>query len=154
MGFRCCCFLNCFELFGTLRAEVNGDAFHGVVSKRWDLRRRRPGLRLAFKGLVKSTLKSCELRVFLFERSLSFCFGCSNIYLRRCAPVNPSTHLPEFFASRLPALLTMLTLLNFESLSQTDPEGTSKEAAKDCNDDGVGFGLAVLRVVKAWAAVG
>lgn len=48
----------------------------------------------------------------------------------------------------------MLALLDFERLGQADPEGTSKKAAEDCNDDGVGFGLAVLRVVKTWAAVG
>ena len=120
-----------------------------VCLEEWDLRRSRPGLRLAFKRLVKSPLKSCELWVFFFQCSLGSCLGCSNIYLRRCAPVNPSTHLLEFFASWLPALLTMLALLNFERLCQADPKGTSKKAAEDCNDDGVGFGLAVLRVVKA-----
>lgn len=47
----------------------------------------------------------------------------------------------------------MLTLLGVQGLGQTDPEGTSKEAAEDCDDDGVGFGGAALRIVKTWAAV-
>ena len=30
------------ELFRSFRAEADGDAFHGVVSEEWDLRRRCP----------------------------------------------------------------------------------------------------------------
>lgn len=88
-----CCLLNRFELFGPFRAETNGDVFHGVVIERWGLRRRRPGLRLAFERLVKSTLKSCELWVFFFQRSFSPSLGCGDIDLRRCAPVDTARHL-------------------------------------------------------------
>ena len=35
---------DCFELFGPLRVEKDVDAFHGVVSERWDLRQSRPKL--------------------------------------------------------------------------------------------------------------
>ena len=48
----------------------------------------------------------------------------------------------------------MLALLSVQGLGQADPESTSKEAAENCNDDDVAFWLAVLRVVKTWAAVG
>ena len=62
--------------------------------------------------------------------------------------------LLQSLTSGLPALLAVLALLSVQGLGKADPEGTSKEAAKDCNDDGVGSGLAVLRVIEAWAAVG
>ena len=48
----------------------------------------------------------------------------------------------------------MLALLNLKGLGQADPKSTGKKAAEDCNDDGVGFGLSMLRIVKPWAAVG
>ena len=47
----------------------------------------------------------------------------------------------------------MCFLLGVQCLSQADPKGTSKEAAKNSNDDGIGPRSAELRIVKTWAAV-
>ena len=48
----------------------------------------------------------------------------------------------------------MLTLLGVQGLGQADPEGTTEKHAKDCDDDAIGFGFAVLRVIEPRAAVG
>ena len=51
-------------------------------------------------------------------------------------------------------MLAMCPLLGVQGLGQTDPEGTTEKSAKDCDDDAVGFGFAVLRVIEPRAAVG
>ena len=47
----------------------------------------------------------------------------------------------------------MMTLLLVESLSKTDPKSTAKQDAKNGNNDGLGFGAAVFRVIKAWTPI-
>ena len=47
----------------------------------------------------------------------------------------------------------MRFLLGIQGLGQADPKGTSEEAAKNSDDDGIGSGGAVLRIVETWAAV-
>lgn len=59
----------------------------------------------------------------------------------------------QSFASRLPTLLAMCPLLRIQGLGQADPESTAEKSAKDCDDDAIGFGAAVLRVIKPWAPV-
>jgi len=53
----------------------------------------------------------------------------------------------------LPALLAVLALLLVESVSKADPKSTAKQDAKNGNNDGVGFGAAVFRVIKAWTPI-
>jgi hypothetical protein len=48
----------------------------------------------------------------------------------------------------------MNALLLVESVNQTDPQSTAKQDAKNGNNDGVGLGAAVFRVIKAGTAVG
>lgn len=73
--------------------------------------------------------------------------------MRRVAPIDPTTHLLQGFAGRLPALLAMNALLLVESVNQTDPQSTAKQDAENCNNDGVGLGTAVFRVIEAGTAV-
>ena len=47
----------------------------------------------------------------------------------------------------------MNALLLVESVNQTDPQSTAKQDAENCNNDGVGLGAAVFRVIKAGTAV-
>ena len=47
----------------------------------------------------------------------------------------------------------MLALLLVESVSETDPKSTAKQDAKNGNNDAVGFGAAVFRVIEAGTAV-
>ena len=47
----------------------------------------------------------------------------------------------------------MQFLLLIESLSEADPKSTAKQDAKNGNNDGVGLGAAVFRVIKTWAAI-
>ena len=72
----------------------------------------------------------------------------------RITPINPATHLLQAFARALPALLTMLALLLVESVSKADPKSTAKQDAKNGNNDAVGLGAAVFRVIEPRAAVG
>jgi len=46
-----------------------------------------------------------------------------------------------------------MELLFVESVSETDPKSTAKQDAKNCNNDGVGLGAAVFRVIKAGTAI-
>jgi len=48
----------------------------------------------------------------------------------------------------------MKALLLVESVNQTDPQSTAKQDAENCNNDGVGLGAAVFRVIEAGTAVG
>lgn len=48
----------------------------------------------------------------------------------------------------------MCPLLGVQGLGQADPEGTAEKYAKDCDDNAIGFGFAVLRVIEPRAAVG
>ncbi len=73
--------------------------------------------------------------------------------MRRVAPIDPTSHLLQGFARRLPALLAMKALLLVESVNQTDPQSTAKQDAENCNNDGVGFGAAVFRVIKPGSAI-
>ena len=73
--------------------------------------------------------------------------------MRRVAPIDSTAHLLQAFAGGLPALLTMLALLLVESVSKTDPQSTAKQDAENCNNDGVGFGAAVFRVIKPGSAI-
>ncbi|NCW68767.1 MAG: hypothetical protein EBV86_09380 [Marivivens sp.] len=41
----------------------------------------------------------------------------------------------------------MKALLLVESVNQTDPQSTAKQDAENCNNDGVGLGAAVFRLV-------
>ena len=50
-------------------------------------------------------------------------------------------------------MLAMLTLLLVESVSKTDPKSTAKQDAKNGNNDAVGLGAAMFRVIKAGTAV-
>ena len=54
----------------------------------------------------------------------------------------------------MPALLTMMALLLVESVSKADPKSTAKQDAKNGNNDAVGLGAAVFRVIEAGTAVG
>ena len=74
--------------------------------------------------------------------------------MRRVAPIDATAHLLQGFARRLPALLAMKALLLVESVNQTDPQSTAKQDAKNGNNDGVGLGAAVFRVIEAGTAVG
>ena len=47
----------------------------------------------------------------------------------------------------------MLALLLVESVSETDPKSTAKQDAKNGNNDGVGLGAAVCRVIKPGSAI-
>ena len=47
----------------------------------------------------------------------------------------------------------MNALLLIESVNQTDPQSTAKQDAENCNNDGVGFGAAVFRVIKPGSAI-
>jgi len=47
----------------------------------------------------------------------------------------------------------VLALLIVESFSETDPKSTAKQDAKNGNNDGVGFGAAVFRVIKTWTPI-
>ncbi len=47
----------------------------------------------------------------------------------------------------------MKALLLVESVNQTDPQSTAKQDAENCNNDGVGLGAAVFRVIEAGTAV-
>ena len=51
-------------------------------------------------------------------------------------------------------MLAMNPLLLVESVNQTDPQSTAKQDAENCNNDGVGLGAAVFRVIEAGTAVG
>ena len=73
--------------------------------------------------------------------------------MRRVAPINPTAHLLQFFAGRLPALLAVRFLLLCESVSETDPKSTAKQDAKNGNNDAVGLGAAVFRVIKTRTAI-
>ena len=73
--------------------------------------------------------------------------------MRRVAPINPTAHLLQFFAGRLPALLAVRFLLLCESVSETDPKSTAKQDAKNGNNDAVGFGAAVFRVIETRTAI-
>ena len=73
--------------------------------------------------------------------------------MRRVAPIDSTAHLLQAFAGGLPALLTMLALLLVESVSKTDPQSTAKQDAENCNNDGVGLGAAVFRVIEAGTAI-
>ena len=73
--------------------------------------------------------------------------------MRRVAPINSTAHLLQGFARGLPALLAMKALLLVESVNQTDPQSTAKQDAENCNNDGVGLGAAVFRVIEAGTAV-
>ena len=59
----------------------------------------------------------------------------------------------QSLARRLPTLLTMLALLSVESLSEADPKSTAKQDAKNGNNDAVGLGAAVFRVIETRTAV-
>ncbi len=50
-------------------------------------------------------------------------------------------------------MLAMCPLLGVQGLGQTDPKGTTEKSAKDCGDDAIGFGAAVLGAIKPRAAV-
>ena len=50
-------------------------------------------------------------------------------------------------------MLAMKALLLVESVNQTDPQSTAKQDAENCNNDAVGLGAAVFRVIKAGTAV-
>ena len=50
-------------------------------------------------------------------------------------------------------MLAMNALLLVESVNQTDPQSTAKQDAKNGNNDGVGLGAAVFRVIKAGTAI-
>ena len=73
--------------------------------------------------------------------------------MRRVAPIDSTAHLLQGFAGRLPALLAVRFLLLCESVSETDPKSTAKQDAKNGNNDAVGFGAAVFRVIKAGTAI-
>ena len=47
-----------------------------------------------------------------------------------------------------------MALRFIESVSETDPKSTAKQDAKNGNNDAVGLGAAVFRVIKAGTAVG
>ena len=47
----------------------------------------------------------------------------------------------------------MLALLLVESVSKADPKSTAKQDAKNGNNDAVGFGAAVFRVIETRTAV-
>ena len=51
-------------------------------------------------------------------------------------------------------MLTVLALLGVQRVSQADPKSTAEKSAKDCDNDAVGFGAAVLGVIEPRAAVG
>ena len=73
--------------------------------------------------------------------------------MRRVAPIDPTAHLLQFFAGRLPALLTVRPLLSVQSVNETDPKRTAKQDAKNGNNDAVGLGAAVFRVIETRTAV-
>ena len=73
--------------------------------------------------------------------------------MRRIAPIDPTAHLLQLFAGGLPALLAVLTLLLVESVSETDPKSTAKQDAKNGNNDAVGLGAAVFRVIETRTAI-
>ena len=50
-------------------------------------------------------------------------------------------------------MLTVLALLLVESVSKADPKSTAKQDAKNGNNDAVGFGAAVFRVIKPGSAI-
>ena len=68
--------------------------------------------------------------------------------LRPGVPVNTTAHLLQFFAGCLPALLAVLALLLVESVSETDPKSTAKQDTKNGNNDAVGLGAAMFRVIE------
>lgn len=47
----------------------------------------------------------------------------------------------------------MLALLSVKRLGQADVEGTAEKHAKDCDDDAIGLGAAVLRVIEPWTPI-
>ena len=47
----------------------------------------------------------------------------------------------------------MQFLLLVQSVSETDPQSTAKQDAENCNNDNVGFGAAVFRVIKPGSAI-
>ena len=47
----------------------------------------------------------------------------------------------------------MTALLLVKSVNQTDPQSTAKQDAENCNNDGVGLGAAVFRVIKTRTAI-
>ena len=73
--------------------------------------------------------------------------------MRRVAPIDSTAHSLQGFAGGLPALLAMNALLLVESVNQTDPQSTAKQDAENCNNDDVGLGAAVFRVIKAGTAI-
>ena len=73
--------------------------------------------------------------------------------MRRIAPIDPTAHLLQLFAGGLPALLAVLALLLVESVSETDPKSTAKQDAKNGNNDAVGLGAAVFRVIETRTAI-
>ncbi len=107
-----------------------------------------------FHGLIKSAFQCSELWVFLIECCLGPGLGSLNGVLRPGVPINPTAHLLQLFAGGLPALLAVLALLLVESVSETDPKSTAKQDAKNGNNDAVGLGAAVFRVIEAGTAVG
>ena len=50
-------------------------------------------------------------------------------------------------------MLAMCPLLSVQRVGQAVKESTAEKSAKDCDDDAIGFGAAVLRVIKPRAAV-
>ena len=50
-------------------------------------------------------------------------------------------------------MLAVLALLLVESVSETDPKSTAKQDAKNGNNDAVGLGAAVFRVIETWTAI-
>ena len=79
--------------------------------------------------------------------------GSLDSVFRPGVPINPTAHLLQLFAGGLPALLTVLALLLVESVSETDPKSTAKQDAKNGNNDAVGLGAAVFRVIKPGSAI-
>ena len=50
-------------------------------------------------------------------------------------------------------MLAVSELLSVQSVNKTDPQSTAKQDAENCNNDGVGFGAAVFRVIKPGSAI-
>ena len=53
----------------------------------------------------------------------------------------------------MPALLTVLALLSVQRVSQAVKESAAEKHAKNCDDDAIGLGAAVLRVIEPRTAV-
>ena len=79
------------------------------------------------------------------QKSAEHCLGLT----QSC----PGCVLLQAFAGGLPTLLAVQFLLLCESVSETDPQSTAKQDAKNGNNDAVGLGAAVFRVIEAGTAV-